>query len=558
MEFISYFCQKEIIMFIAIPSNIFNGELKSWLRGEQLKEPKSPEIIFLEKVLSAHLDDTHLRNKARFIGSIKLTDDERELIKKNNWLESENVELRARFTDLTLRHIKGSHKLKVMKHCSDDYLTVFDQTHHRDYLIRAARVCTAKEIYDSDFVNRVVNNIICYDINPYWAFIILKQIINNTPKAVRNNVLSLLNNHFRKRAENDLNYADNYIDFLKETNQLDNNEYNRAKALNYESIANRIINNQKPNTFYPSIQDNYEQAHHFAYLCRSKYPDDYKRIKADYEKANQEFVTILTTYGVRSEYRIDSDLQKNIDSDIPNIVIHDYIDALNIIVNAPLYTADNRLISELKTEIAQNECLKAMASTINLDEKGHVIGTAPIYDYPILEAHIRIRQYSVYMMTRIAQYIQEAHLDFDEDNIVKLLIVQKPEYVDEDDLTYWNLAITTALKNDYITAIHIIVPQFEKALRNIASSKVDTVHLENKRQDEHNLYKVLQDLKPFMSNELNNELVYFLTSGCDVNFRNRLMHGLIKPFEILRYGPYMICLALKLFFDPNFIIPSDE
>ena len=102
------------------------------------------------------------------------------------------------------------------------------------------------------------------------------------------------------------------------------------------------------------------------------------------------------------------------------------------------------------------------------------------------------------------------------------------------------------------------MPQFEKALRNIASSKVDTVHLENKRQDEHNLYEVLQDLKPFMSNELNNELVYFLTSGCDVNFRNRLMHGLIKPFEILRYGPYMICLALKLFFDPNFIIPSNE
>lgn len=545
-------------MCITIPSNILNAELKSWLRVTQIEQPNSFEVSLLKKVLLAHLDDSHLRDRTNFIGNINLSDKEKELVEKHNWLESENIEIRARFTDVYLRHIKGSHKLKVMKHCSDDYLTVFEQTHHRDYLIRAARVCTAKKIYDSDFVNRVVNNIICNDINPYWAYIILKQIINNTPKAVRDNVLSLLNNHFRKRAENDLNYADNYIDFLKETNQLDNNEYNRAKALNYESIANRIIINQKPNTFYPSIQDNYGQAHHFAYQCRSKYPDDYKRIKADYEKANQEFIAMLTTCGVRSEYIIDTDSQKNIDVNLATLVIHNYMDALKVFVNAPLYTADNRLISVLKTEIAQNECLKAMASTINLDEKGHVIGTAPIYDYPILEAHIRIRQYSIYMMTRIAQYIQEAHLDFDEDIIVKLLIVQKPEYVDEDDLTYWNLAITAALKNDYITAIHIIMPQFEKALRNIASSKVDTVHLENKRQDEHNIYKVLQDLKPFMSNELNNELVYFLTSGCDVNFRNRLMHGLIKPFEILRYGPYMICLALKLFFDPNFIIPSDE
>ena len=545
-------------MCITIPSNILYAELKSWLRVTQTEQPNSIEVSLLKKVLLAHLDDSHLRDKTNFIGNIKLSDEEKELVEKHDWLESENLEIRARFTDVYLRHIKGSHKLNVMKQCSDDYLTVFEQTHYRDYLIRAAHVCTAKKIYDSDFVYRIINNIICNDINPYWAFIILKQIINNIPKAVRDNVLSLLNNHFRKRAENDLNYADNYINFLKETNQLDKNEYNRAKALIYESIAKRIINNQKPNTFFPSIQDNYEQAHHFAYQCRYSYPDDYKRITADYEKANQEFMTMLTSFGVRSEYRIDSELQKNIDSDIPNIVIHDYIDALNIIVNAPLYTADNRLISALKTEIAQNECLKSMASTINLDEKGHVIGTAPIYDYPILEAHIRIRQYSVYMMTRIAQYIQEAHLNFDEENIVKLLIVQKPDYVGEDDLTYWNLAITSALKNDYITAIHIIMPQFEKALRNIASSKVDTVHLENKRQDEHNLYEVLQDLKPFMSNELNNELVYFLTSGCDVNFRNRLMHGLIKPFEILRYGPYMICLALKLFFDPNFIIPSNE
>ena len=545
-------------MFIAIPSNIFNGELKSWLRGEQLKEPNSPEIILLKKVLSAYLDDTHLLNKTRFIGSIKLTDDERELIDKNNWLENENIEIRTRFTDLVLRYTKGSHKLDLMKQCSDDYLTVFEQTHYRDYLIRAAHVCIAKKLYDSVFVNRIIDKIICYDINPYWAYIILEQIINNTPKDIKDNILNRLSNHFRKRATNDFDYSDNYFDFLKKTNLIDKDEYYRVKALNCESFALEIIKNQRPNSFNPTIQDNYEKAHNYIYQCRSKFPDDYKRIKIGFEKTNQEFITMLTTCGVRSEYIIDRNSQKYLDESLATIVIHNYIDAIKVFINAPLYTANQRWIDVFKTEIAQNECLKSMASTISYNEKGHVIGTAPMYDYPILESHIRTRQYSVYMMIRITQLIQEAHLDFDKDDVMKLLIVQRPEYVNEEDLIFWNLAVSAALKNDYLTATHIIMPQFEKALRNIASSKVDIVHLENKRQDEHNLYEILQDLEPFMSNELNNELVYFLTSGCDVNFRNRLMHGLIKPFEILRYGPYMICLALKLFFDPNFIIPSEE
>ena len=80
------------------------------------------------------------------------------------------------------------------------------------------------------------------------------------------------------------------------------------------------------------------------------------------------------------------------------------------------------------------------------------------------------------------------------------------------------------------------------------------VHLENERQDEHNLSELIDDLKPYMNEELNNELKYFLVTGTDVNFRNRLVHGIIRPIEIIKYGPYLMAISLKLFFVKDFLV----
>jgi hypothetical protein len=40
----------------------------------------------------------------------------------------------------------------------------------------------------------------------------------------------------------------------------------------------------------------------------------------------------------------------------------------------------------------------------------------------------------------------------------------------------------------------------------------------------------------------------FLVDGNDVNYRNRLLHGLMGSMDMLRYGHYLFYLANQLYF----------
>ena len=124
-------------MNISIPDNLYDAELKSWAINLSLEFPYNEEVTLISKVIRAHIDDTYLRDTASFIGNINLSEEERIIIDKNNWLYSNNIEVRARFTDLMLRFIRGKDKLVKMKSCSDDYIAVAKCSFTKQELIDA-------------------------------------------------------------------------------------------------------------------------------------------------------------------------------------------------------------------------------------------------------------------------------------------------------------------------------------------------------------------------------------------------------------------------------------
>lgn len=546
-------------MNISIPNNLYDAELKSWAINLSLEFPYNEEVTLISKVIRAHIDDTYLRDTASFIGNINLSEEERIIIDKNNWLYSNNIEVRARFTDLMLRFIRGKDKLVKMKSCSDDYIAVAKCSFTKqelidahEYLIRGVRVRVIKQLYDNDFINSIGNAIIEFDVNPIRAYHIIRTLIGNISEEQRHELLEMLNKNFENRSADNLEYKDKFIEFLQETNQVSKEEYDLRKALNYECMAITINANKEPNTFYPAIQDYYQKAFKYIVLYKSKYIDDYNRIKESYEAANKESTEMLMRCGVPIKYSCDEKFCENVDCQMSKVVIHNSADYLRLFIDAPLVASSSKRVKRIKSTITQYDIIGSMASTIHYDEKGHIIGKDSMDEYPSMEAHKHLRPNSLYYLVKMMQLFKEERVPIDEELIETLLINNKPSFVDEEDMIFWKIAILSALKDDYITASHVIMPQLEKALRFIASTKVDVVHLEKERQDDHNIFEVLTDLEPFMNEELNNELKYFLTTGTDVNFRNRLMHGLIKPFEIEKYGPYLICISLKLYFVKDF------
>lgn len=120
---------------------------------------------------------------------------------------------------------------------------------------------------------------------------------------------------------------------------------------------------------------------------------------------------------------------------------------------------------------------------------------------------------------------------------------------EEDRVQHWAKAYYYYFKGDIVIASHLLMPQFEHALHNLLEEIVeDVTKLNEQVQKEPTLIKVLNELKPYCNSTLHDELTMFFVDGNDVNYRNRLLHGLMGSMDMLRYGHYMFYLANLLYF----------
>ena len=122
-------------------------------------------------------------------------------------------------------------------------------------------------------------------------------------------------------------------------------------------------------------------------------------------------------------------------------------------------------------------------------------------------------------------------------------------YVEADRVQIWAKAYHYYFNGDIIIASHLLMPQFEHTLHNLLEEIVgDVTKLNQNIQNEPTLIGILKQLEPYCNPTLYDELSIFLVDSNDVNYRNRLMHGLMWSMDMLRYGHYLFYLSNMLYF----------
>ena len=127
-------------------------------------------------------------------------------------------------------------------------------------------------------------------------------------------------------------------------------------------------------------------------------------------------------------------------------------------------------------------------------------------------------------------------------------MANKPTFIEEDRVEIWAKAYYNYFMGETYMACHLLMPQLEHAFHNLLELKEgDVTMLSNDIQKEPNLTWFLKGLRQYGNQTLLDELDFFLNNGCDVNLRNRLMHGLIRMDDMLRYGHYLFYIANILY-----------
>jgi hypothetical protein len=121
------------------------------------------------------------------------------------------------------------------------------------------------------------------------------------------------------------------------------------------------------------------------------------------------------------------------------------------------------------------------------------------------------------------------------EKMVRFLDECKPSFIEDDRVQVWAKAYLNYFNGDILVASHLLMPQLEHALHNLLEEIVDdATMLNNDVQKEPTLMGILNQLRPYCNDTLYDELTMFLVDGNDVNYRNRLLHGLIGSMDIVK------------------------
>jgi hypothetical protein len=532
---------------LIIPAEIFDTELLCYLypvRFENKEEETKARL--LHRICYVSLMDVEKKENIR---NIILNKEERGLVINNNWCNSENLEVKARCNDLISRFDRDKRKRKII--ASESYLKVFEKNSEVENLIRAISVRDFKAIATDQFLKDVMAVIRDKFEHPFW----IHKVIDALKKSYKIDELKDLSDYIASRlnaSQKNNNYREEreYIKAQYSLKAIGKYELHKELALSFEREADQTQNNKKKNIFYPHLVDDYQNAYNAAFEIKDQEPELHSRLKEKLINERANSMEMLSLGGFKYRIEIPEDFVKNVEDSISQISISNFFETINLMRSIPHVTHEE-IDAYVSISQKASTVLSWFGSSL-LDDNGFEVGSANPDEAIRTEAHVYCRQKRLYLIQNYLYLHKWSMIKTEEDFLYYFLRKNKPEFVDEDNIIFWAKGIHAGFNGDFITASFVLTPQIEHALLNMAEIKEgDLTSLEKKRQLSPTLGVILPRLIDVFDKEVYFEISSFLQGETDVNFRNNLLHGLFKHFEIEKYGPYLWWLSLKIYFDNN-------
>ena len=481
-----------------------------------------------------------------YIGEVKLSEEDKALVAEYGLMEHDNPEIRARFCDVMAQYA-GKERRNLRQAASNAYLKVYEMGRWPEFLIRSVEL---RIDYDRKYLDRILEQSkVTY---PSWLSIIGKTLLKRNVKDLDEAYLSPLIEYFEENGDKkDIGWNEQYLQFLLDVKKIDRREFHYRNAMFFEVVGDDGVERQRkePTTFFMDIHQNFEKAFRHIDNVKVDYPEECKRIRAKYESEKKRFVEMMSLCGVKIEYKVDERFIKEyVDPIIANLKLKDPLELILYYAGATNFLASK--MPEKKEHSFLNE---HFGQNVRMDDDGNDVGDCgPEVNYRV-QMHTLVRQYQLYLLRSMLEYKVFLQLEFDDKDVYELLVHCRPEFIDEGKVVMWAKGISYGFSGKYVESVYILMPMLEDGLRGLAAQlKGESLTLLNKqRQTQPSLERTLSELKPYLNEELHFELESFLVKGYDVNFRNELLHGLMRPQEAYRFAPYLLYLCVRLYFFPE-------
>lgn len=538
---------------IKIVPNIYEHKLLEFFWTYQPTDEEDGKLYaLLSRICRAWVEKRNTSSEHETISDISLTEEERELIKKHNLTEHQNLEVRTRIQDVMLRFVKGSERLKRMRQAADGYMTLYRETGTVLYFVRGMEIRKSKQLYNEAFLKEFRDVVVSTMMHPGWLTMPLNKVKENVEDGLDNeNIKQILNAYAGQTAKADTHWVDSYLDMLHAIGSADDKQWHYEKALNWERYADRIEENKKPNVFNANLHTILQDAYKEIFKVKEEYPEEYRRIRDKYNAAKKDFVESMSLFGVKTKYEIPKAMIEHVHKNVAAVELNSMYEAIIYYLQVPYFPAWKELIEkQLKQSIKQSEVIERFfPNSQTLDDEGNVVGTMDFERGKRIQVHRIVRAALLYHLVCLFERVCEHTLDYSERMFYKMLADCKPTFVEEDRVQVWAKAYNCYFNGDMVTTSHLLMPQVEHALHNLLEEIVeDVTKLDQEVQKEPTLSGILTQLKPYCNPTLYDELYMFLIDGNDVNYRNKLLHGLMWSMDMLRYGHYLFYVANLLFF----------
>lgn len=534
---------------LQIPIDIYEQRLTDWLsqqyRADETSDENEKAAQFLLRLSKAQMVECHRGDEYPFIGVMQILPDEFDLIEKNEWIESGNIEVKAYCLDVYARRQKDKREIK--RRASDAYLELYKRVKTPWYLVRSVIVRYYQKGCDQEFINEVAK--ICPHIHGSW----LKYVSEKLAKDCKDNsdgYASTLENMITS-LENKHNWHDavEVFDALYALNRMSREQYHLKRALLLERQFDYRMATQTETTYNMKL-DSIQEAHKEISKIKDKYPELYEQIRNKMIDEQKVFAEKLHIFGAKSSDRIPQELIEIVEQNLQKEPMDSAAKLICAVRSIKFPTPGN--VKKLSTTLVKSAPMLYMSfgSSVTLGDNGQTIGKADTEESLKITSHKRLRNRIHYIVKcLIVDYIKR-DLPLNEEALGEgLMEACNASYIEESRKVLWAKGIVEGCKGDMITASHILVPQMERSLVIKAQQYCgDLTNYEREHHDQIALERSLTALKPHLKGILFDELRFFLNHGVDVNFRNQIAHGLMEPEIILEQGVYLWWLANKMMF----------